>query len=378
MRIQSKRVFIAGEFVPAILEFSEEKITNILPYGSTFADTDYGNMRIVPGFIDVHCHGAYEFDTNDATEEGLRLWASKLPLEGVTSFLPTTITQSKEVLTKALSNVANVMESDYTGAEILGAHLEGPFLNSAYKGAQPEAHILKPDVTTFKEFQKTAKGHIKIATIAAELDDDFALTKYLSETGVVPSIGHSAATFKDTENALANGAKSITHVYNCMPAFHHRENGLLGGAFGLPMYSEIIPDGQHSSFIAVYTFFMAKGPDYGLLISDSLSAKGLPKGAEFLFGGNLIKIHEDGTARLKDAGNLAGSTLRINEGLRNLVEKAGVPFHYAINACTKNPATMLGLDDRKGFIKENFDADLVVLDDDYAVVQTYCRGEEQL
>lgn len=160
-----------------------------------------------------------------------------------------------------------------------------------------------------------------------------------------------------------------------MPSFHHRENGLLGAAFGLPMYSEIIPDGQHSSFVAVYTFFMAKGPDYGILISDSLSAKGLPIGSEFLFGGNLIKIHDDGTARLKDAGNLAGSTLRINEGLRNLVEKAGVPFHYAINACTKNPATMLGLDDRKGFIKEGFDADIVVLDDDYAVIQTYCKGK---
>ena len=141
MRIQSKRVWIADDFVPAIVEISDEKIIHILPYGSAPIDADYGDNRIVPGFIDVHCHGAYEFDTNDANEEGLRLWASRLPLEGVTAFLPTTITQSKEVLTAALSNVANVMETEYVGAEILGVHLEGPFLNVAYKGAQPEEHI---------------------------------------------------------------------------------------------------------------------------------------------------------------------------------------------------------------------------------------------
>ena len=378
MRIQSKRVWIADEFVPAIIEFSEQKITNILPYDSDTIDADYGDFRIVPGFIDVHCHGAFKFDTNDATEEGLRLWTSRLPLEGVTSFLPTTITQSKGVLTKALSNVASVMESEYEGAEILGIHLEGPFLNKSYKGAQPETHILKPDIETFKEFQIAAKGNIKVTTLATELDEDFALTKYLSETGVVASIGHSGATFKDAECALSNGAKSITHVYNCMPGFHHRDNGLLGAAFGLPVYSEIIPDGQHASFIAVYTFFMAKGPDYGILITDSLSAKGLPIGSEFLFGGNLIKIEDDGTARLKDAGNLAGSTLSIHEGLRNLVEKAGVPFLYAMNACTKNPATMLGVDDRKGYIKVGYDADIVVLSDDYAVLQTYCKGKETI
>ena len=378
MRIQSERVWIADKFVPAIIDFSDEKISYIFPHGSTTVDVDYGDSRIVPGFIDVHCHGAYEFDTNDADAEGLRLWANRLPLEGVTSFLPTTITQSKSVLTKALSNVADVMASDYEGAEILGVHLEGPFLNVAYKGAQPESYIIKPDVKTFQEFQTAAKGNIKIATLATELDEDFTLTKHLSETNVVASIGHSAATFKNAQDALANGAKSITHTYNCMPAFHHRENGLLGAAFGLPMYSEIIPDGQHSSFVAVYTFFMAKGPDYGILISDSLSAKGLPIGSDFLFGGNVIHIHEDGTARLKDAGNLAGSTLQINEGLRNLVEKANVPFLYALNACTKNPATMLGLNDRKGYIKESFDADMVVLSDDYEVIQTYCKGNAQI
>lgn len=378
MRIQSKRIWIADEFVPAILEIADEKITNILPYGSVSVDKDYGDMRIVPGFIDVHTHGAYTFDTNDALEDGLKDWTKKLPLEGVTAFLPTTVTQSKEVLTKALANVATVMESNYEGAEILGVHLEGPFLNLAYKGAQPENYIIEPSIETFNEFHEAAKGHIKIATIATELDKDFALTKYLSENGVVPSIGHSAATYDDAALALAHGAKSITHTYNCMTGFHHRENGLVGAAFSLPMYSEIIPDGKHSTLVALYTFFMAKGPDYGVMISDSLSAKGLPIGSEFLFGGNNIKIYDDGSAHLKEAGNLAGSTLKINEGLKILVENAKVPFHYAINACTKNPAKMLGLDDRKGYIKEGFDADIVVLDDAYSVVQTYCKGEASI
>ena len=156
------------------------KIKEILPYGSRPADKDYGDKRVVPGFIDIHTHGAYGFDTNDAEEEGLRNWMKNIPEEGVTGILPTTITQSEEVLTKAVANVAKVVEEGYEGAEILGIHFEGPYLDQVYKGAQPEQYCVAPDVEQFKRYQKAANGLIKVVTMAPEHDEGFQLLHYLN------------------------------------------------------------------------------------------------------------------------------------------------------------------------------------------------------
>lgn len=379
MLIQSKKVWIADQFIPAAIEVTEGKITDILPYGSKPADKDYGDLRIVPGFLDIHCHGAYGFDTNDAEEEGLRNWTKNIVAEGVTALLATTITQSEEVLTNAVANVAKVMEDGYEGAEILGIHFEGPYLDMVYKGAQPEQYIVKPTIEQFKKYQDAAKGHIKYITMATETDDDFALTHYLTENGVVVSIGHSAATYEQAVMAYAHGARSMTHVYNGMTPFNHRKNGLVGAAYRLrTMYGEIICDGNHSTTAALNNYFMSKGPDYSIMVSDALMAKGSPAGSKFIFGGNEIEIYPDGSAHLTSTGGLAGSTLKLNEGLRILVEEALVPFNYAINACTINPARCLGVDDRKGAIGVGKDADLVVLEKDYQVRQTYCMGKAQL
>lgn len=379
MLIQSKKVWIADQFIPAAIEVTEGKITDILPYGSKPADKDYGDLRIVPGFLDIHCHGAYGFDTNDAEEEGLRNWTKNIVAEGVTALLATTITQSEEVLTNAVANVAKVMEDGYEGAEILGIHFEGPYLDMVYKGAQPEQYIVKPTIEQFKKYQDAAKGHIKYITMATETDDDFALTHYLTENGVVVSIGHSAATYEQAIMAYAHGARSMTHVYNGMTPFNHRKNGLVGAAYRLrTMYGEIICDGNHSTTAALNNYFMSKGPDYSIMVSDALMAKGSPAGSKFIFGGNEIEIYPDGSAHLTSTGGLAGSTLKLNEGLRILVEEALVPFNYAINACTINPARCLGVDDRKGAIGVGKDADLVVLEKDYQVRQTYCMGKAQL
>ena len=379
MLIQSKKVWIADQFIPAVIEMNDGKITGVFPYGTKEADVDYGDKRIVPGFIDIHCHGAFGFDTNDANEEGLRAWTKGIVTEGTTSLLATTITQSEEVLTKAVANVAKVMEDGYEGAEILGIHFEGPYLDMVYKGAQPEQHIVKGTIEQFERYQEAAKGNIKYITMATETDEDFELTKYLAEKGVVVSIGHSAASYEEAIMAWANGAKSMTHVYNGMTPFNHRKNGLVGAAFRLrTMYGEIICDGNHSTTAALNNFFMSKGADYSIMVSDALMAKGSPAGSKFIFGGNEIEIYEDGSAHLTATGGLAGSTLRLNEGLRILVEEAMVPFNYAINSCTINPATCLGIDDRKGSIMVGKDADIVVLDTDYSVIQTYCRGTAQL
>lgn len=379
MLIQSKKIWIADQFVSAVLEVADGKIKDVFPYGSKPVDIDYGDKRIVPGFLDIHCHGAFTFDTNDANEEGLRNWTKNIVSEGVTGFLATTITQSEEVLTKAVANVAKVMEDGYEGAEILGIHFEGPYLDMVYKGAQPEQFIVKPTIEQFKRYQEAAKGHIKYITMATETDDDFALTRYLTENGVVVSIGHSAATYEQAVMAYAHGARSMTHVYNGMTPFNHRANGLVGAAYRIrTMYGEIICDGNHSTPAALNNFFMSKGPDYSIMVSDALMAKGTPIGSKHIFGGNEIEIYPDGSAHLTSTGGLAGSTLKLNLGLRILVEEALVPFNYAINACTINPARCLGIADRKGSIEVGKDADLVVLNSDYSVVQTYCMGDAKL
>ena len=375
MIIQSKKVWIADQFTPAQLELEDGIIKEIYPYNEKEVTKDYGDLRILPGFIDIHCHGAYGFDTNDANPEGLRKWAKGIVDEGVTSFLATTLTQSEEVLTTAVSNVAKVVEEGYEGAEILGIHFEGPYLNKAHKGAQPEEYCVKPNIEQFKRYQKAAHGLIKYITMAVENDEDFTLTKYCSQNNVVVSIGHSNATYEQAVQAYAHGARSMTHVYNAMTPFTHRANGLVGGALRIRnMYGEIICDGNHSTLAALNNFFTSKGPDYSVMITDSLMCKGFPVGTKFDFGGQEVVIYPDGSAHLVEAGNLAGSTLNVNKGLKILIEDALVPVNYAINACTSNPARCLHVDDRKGTIGVGYDADLVVLDRDYEVVQTYCKG----
>lgn len=377
MIIQSKRVWVLGQFLEAQLEMEDGKIKNVLGYNAKPVDKDYGDRRIVPGFIDIHTHGAYGFDTNDAEEEGLRNWMKHIPEEGVTGICPTTITQTEEVLTKAVQNVAKVVKDGYEGAEILGIHFEGPYLDMKYKGAQPEQCIVKPDVEQFKRYQAAADGLIKIITMATEKDEDFALTKYCAEHGVVVSIGHSAATYDEASMAVANGAKSMTHVFNGMTPFHHRDPGLVGAAMRFrDVYGEIICDGNHSTYAALNDYFTAKGRDYAVMITDALMVKGLPVGTIVKFGGNDIELYPDGSAHLVEAKSLAGSTLKVNEGLKVLVEKAMIPFDAALNSCTLNPARLLEIDDRKGKLVAGHDADVVVLNDDYSVEMTYLKGKE--
>lgn len=375
MIIQSTRVWMGKEFEKLQLEFEQGKITGIYPWGSKPCDCDYKDARILPGLIDVHTHGAYGFDTNDGNEEGLRYWVARIPQEGVTSILPTTVTQSKTVLSQALKNVASIIESGYDGAEILGVHFEGPYIDKAYKGAHPQEMIVPASVEEFQEYQRCANGWIRYITLASEHDNDDFI-KYCRENGIIVSLGHSAADYEETIKAIDNGASSVTHVFNGMAAFHHRNPGLLGAALtDDKLYGELICDGYHVHPAAIKLFFRCKGADRGILITDSLSAKYGKAGEQYQLGGHEIFIDEKGIARLCEDGTIAGSTLKMNETLRIAIEEAGVPQQYAVNACTINPARMLGVNDRKGKLCVGFDADIVVLDDAYQVVQTYCRGK---
>lgn len=376
MIIQSQRVWVVDTWMPAQIETDQEKIKAVWPYGTKPVDEDYGTLRIVPGFIDQHTHGAYGWDTNDATEEGLRNWMKNIVKEGVTGILPTTITQSEEVLTNAVRNVAKVVREGYEGAEILGIHFEGPYLDQVYKGAQPEQYCVKPDLEQFKRYWEASDHLIKLITMATEHDENYELTHFYVDHGIVVSQGHSGATYEQARMGVANGAMSMTHVYNGMTKFHHREPGLVGAAFRFrDVYGELICDGNHSTYEAIYDFYQAKGPNFAILVTDSLMVKSLPVGTRVLFGGNEIELMPDGSAHLVVLKSLAGSTLKVNQGLK-VLEEAGVPWLSAINSCTINPATLLGVNDRKGSIQAGKDADLVVLADNYDVVMTYTKGKK--
>jgi len=375
MILQSKNVWVSGIFTEAQIEITENKITAVYPIGTKKADDDFGENRIIPGMIDIHCHGGLGFDTNDADGEGLKQWAQGLLKEGITAFCPTTVTQSEEVLLKAVKNVADTVKEGYEGAEILGIHFEGPFLNKKNKGAQPEQYIVAPDVKQFQKYQAAADGLIKIITMACEADPDHELTRYASTHGVNVSIGHSGATYQEAVMAVANGANGMTHVFNGMNGLHHREPSLVGAAMRLKdTYGEIICDGNHVDWAAIYAYVTSKGKDYCIMIDDALCAKGCKPGY-YELGGSPIEIRENGSAYISGTNTLAGGTLKFNKGLQNLIEKALIPVDWAINMVTLNPARYLGVDDRKGKICAGYDADLVVLDRDYEVVQVYHQGK---
>ncbi len=373
-------MWISDRFLPAKIYVEDGAICKVTPYSpdseNEKIDKDFGENYIYPGFIDIHTHGSCGFDTNDGEPEGLKNWVLNVTEEGVTSILPTTVTQMPEVLKKAVSNVASVTIEGYEGAEILGIHLEGPFIDSSKKGAQPEEAIARPSVEQFIEYQKAAKGLIKYITLSPEHDEDFALTRYCSNNGVTVSAGHSSAEFETILYAMANGVSSMTHVYNGMTGLHHSEPGMVGAALILDgLYGALIGDGMHASQDAVKLFFDRKGKDHGILITDSLRAKHCPRGGVYDLGGHEIEINEDGLALLKGTNTIAGSTLSMNKGLKFLIEEAKVTPSFAINAATINPARALKVADRKGKIAAGYDADIAVLDKEYEVIGTFCRGQ---
>ncbi len=378
MIIQSKNVYFDEKLQPLQVEIKGNKITAILPYGLKEADRDYGENWILPGLIDIHNHGYNLHDANHATVESVREWMNYLPTEGVTSTLPTTSSAPRDEMLKGMNAIAQVMEEGHTGTNILGIHSEGPFICEEFRGAQDPANLVIPTIDEIKVYQEACHGHLILVMLAPEmLNGDMSVIRYCVANGIKVTCGHTGATFEQITQAREAGATSFTHTYNGMRGLHHREPGVVGAAMYYDdMYAELIGDGVHVSFPSANVLAKAKGPHKLISVTDSVYFKGMPVG-EYIVDGQKRYVCEDGVGRLEN-GTICGSANKLNLILGREITKANIPYQTAINSCTCNPANMLGFGHVKGYIRENYDADICVLDSEFQPVQTYVMGKEML
>ena len=352
----------------------EDKITGFSADKSGEIIEIPADAAVLPAFIDTHVHGAGGADAMDGSREALSVIAETLAKEGTASFLATTMTQSPENIIRALSAVKEYMSAaPDTGAKILGVHLEGPFIAEKFKGAQPLEYVAAPDIKVFEKYNEAAGGAIKIVTMAPETEGAEDFIKYLAKNHIIASIGHTAAKYADVERAVAAGAKNVTHTYNAQSPLHHRDIGVVGSALLIDgLQTEIIADTIHVSVPALKLLVKNKPADKVTLITDAMRAKGMPDGESEL-GGQKVFV-KNGEARLAD-GTLAGSVLRMNAAVKNMVLKAGVPFERAVDFASLNPAKELGIADKKGSIAPGKDADFTVLDGEFNVLMTIRAGK---
>lgn len=329
---------------------------------------------VLPGFIDEHIHGAGGSDAMDGTVKNLKIIADTVAKEGTTTFLATTMTQSKENILKSMKAVKEYMENDDgAGARIGGIHLEGPFIAAKFKGAQPLEYVVEPDKATFDEYNQASGNNIKIVSMAPEVEGALDFIKHLESKGVVASVGHTAAGYEDIAKGVEAGLKNVTHTYNAQSPLHHREIGTVGSAMLIDQLNcEMIADTIHVSVPAMQLLVKNKSLDKLTLITDAMRAKGLGDGVSEL-GGQTVYV-KGNEARLAD-GVLAGSILRMNRAIQNVVEKVKVPLEQAVDYATINPARTLGISDTVGSIKEGKNADLTVLNGNFDVLYTIRDGE---
>lgn len=325
---------------------------------------------LLPGFIDMHIHGSVRCDAMDASDEGLHTMAASLLREGTTSFLATTMTQSPENIEAALA-VLGDFKPTLQEAEMVGVHLEGPFVSKKRAGAQPLEHITPPDMALFRKWQQLSGHRIKEITIAPEEPGGMEAVKALHADGVVVSIGHSDATFDEVVEAVELGVSQGTHLYNQMRPFHHREPGVIGATWLLPeIKAELIADFIHSHPKAVLMAYKMKTAAGIILITDAMRAKGMPYG-DYDLGGQLVHVTETG-AHLPN-GSLAGSVLTMDQAVRNMHQATNCSLEELVQMSSFNAAQQLQMTN-KGRLVEQADADAVLLDERLMLVQTVKAG----
>jgi N-acetylglucosamine-6-phosphate deacetylase len=330
---------------------------------------DAKGSYVSPGFIDLHIHGSGGRDAMDGELEDLKVISQSIAQNGVTGFLPTTMTMSKEKIYKALDNIKEGMKLDLGGAKVLGAHMEGPFINPKYKGAQKEDYIIEPDYNFINGYEDV----IKIITLAPEKDNNSQFIKSIKEnTNIVLSIGHSDATYEEAMESIEKGVSHATHLFNAMSPLNHRKPGVIGAVFNSNINCELIADKIHVHPGVFQTVINIKGVNKVILITDSMRAGCMKDGVSELGGQKVIV--KDNSARLED-GTLAGSILTLNKAVKNMVENTNLNIYQAISMVSLNSAKDIGISDRKGSIEEGKDADIVIFDEEYNVRHTIVEGK---
>lgn len=335
---------------------------------------DLEGKKVIPGLLDIHTHGAIGYDVSASSPDQICELTKYYAQNGVTSFLPTTITTEKEQVKEILRNIrqAKNMEES-SGASIEGVHIEGPFINPKRKGAHDPNWITTPETSDFDDYREIL-GDLKIhITVAPEIEGGLEFIKYISHNGGTVGIGHTDGDYEMTLEGIKAGASIFTHLFNAMRGLHHREPGAVGGALVSDALVEVISDGIHVHPAVVEMVIKAKGYDKVVLVTDSMHAAGLESG-EYAFGGFRIYIR-DGVAKQED-GTIAGSIISLMDGVRNVVKYAGVSLEHAVVMASTNPARLLGLDDKIGSIEVGKRADLVVLDNNIQAQMVFCRGKQ--
>ena len=364
------RIVLRDRIVDGAVLLYDEKIRGIsqtVPEGAEVIDACGG--YVAPGLIDLHIHGYLGKDVCDGDPESIRTIASGIVANGVTGFLPTTMTVDMKAIRRALEVCRDLKEESksWNGAAILGCHAEGPFINAKKKGAQDEKYILKPDAAFVKEYADI----IKEITLAPETDDDFAAIREITaDTDVLVSMGHTDADYDTAFRATENGVRHATHLFNAMTALAHRNPGVVGAAMNTDVSVELIVDTFHVN-PALYPIVAALKGDKLCFITDCLPAGGLPEG-QYTLGGQVF-VSKGIECRLLD-GTIAGSILRLNKGVWNVYTNSDLPLWYCVACASLHPAAALGIDSAKGSIEVGKDADIIITDGEFNVKKTIMGG----
>lgn len=331
------------------------------------------NKFIVPGYIDIHVHGGGGSDVMDGEYEAIKQVATTHSRFGTTAFLPTTMTMTKDKIIKSLKSIHEARLKGTGTAEILGIHLEGPYINPEKKGAQKEEDIKKVSVEEFLEFNQASGNLIRLVTIAPEMPGAIDFIRWLHQQGIIVSVGHSNATYKQVQEGIQAGLSHVTHIFNAMRGLHHREPGVVGAALSSPkLIVEMIADGIHLHPIVLKMLTQIKESEKLVLITDAMRATGFKEGTYDLGGQEVIVTQ--GQAKLKN-GTLAGSVLTMDKAVKNLVTKVGISLLNAVQMASYNPAKCLGIDDKKGSLELYKDADIVILNKNLETELTMVAGK---
>ena len=377
--LKNAKIVMGNKIIKGSLLIEDSKIKNIFENKENVNSEnleinktiDLEGKILGPAFIDVHTHGADGADAMDISEDGLKKISKYLASEGTGNFLATTLTSSKEILKETLETIGKLQNKDIDGANIFGVHMEGPYFSVEYKGAQNDKYMKPAGTKELEEYLNVKKDLVKLFSISPHNQENLEAIKFLSERGVVVSVGHSAANYEDVIKAIDYGLSHATHTYNGMRGFTHREPGVVGAILNSDeIMAEIIFDKVHVHPEAVRLLIKVKGVDKVVCITDSMSATGLEDGKYKL--GELDVNAKNGEARLASNNALAGSVLTMDRAFRNLLD-LGYSLTDAFKMTATNAAKEFKLN--TGLIKENKDADIVILDNDYNVCMTFVKGK---